>query len=133
MTEAAKRKNIFFHYLIWHFFDVPGGILKAWRNFLLFNLNYFSFFTLWRTFFSHWKKYRWSYGGPGFDAKIFFEALFSNLISRILGAIARSVLIIICLIVEIFIFISGLLILFSWLISPALLLTGLLIGLRLIF
>ncbi len=131
MIEAAKRKNIFFQYLIWHFFDMPKGILKAWKNFLLFNLNYFSLVLIIKTFFSHWKKYRWSYG-RGFDFKIFFEALFSNLISRILGVIIRSILIIICLIFEVFIFLLGLALIIVWLISPLLLITALIFGFRII-
>ena len=125
-------QNIFFQYLSWQFFEMPANILKAWRNFLLFNLNYFSITLLLRTFFSPWRRYRWSYG-RGFDIGRYFEVLFSNLISRVLGAIMRFFLIIIGLLVEIFIIFSGILIFFGWLILPALLIVGLIFGLKVLF
>ena len=69
-------------------------IISGWKNFLFFGLNYFSISLFLRTFFSHWKRYSWSYG-RGFDIGRYFNVLVSNLISRILGAIARTILILI--------------------------------------
>jgi len=129
MAEMAKVQNIFFQWLLWQFFEMPGNILKAWRNFLLFNLNYFSIHLLLKTFFFPWRKYKWSYG-KGFDIKKYFEAFFSNLILRTLGATIRSFLIIVGLLVEIFIIFAGIVIFFSWLILPILLIAGLIFGLN---
>jgi len=131
MVEAAKKTNIFFQWLFWQFFGMPGNILRAWRNFLLFNLNYFSIPLLLKTFFSPWRKYRWSYG-KGFDVKRYLEAFFSNLISRILGAILRSFLIFIGLLAEIFIIFAGAIIFLSWLVLPALLIFGIYHGFRIL-
>jgi hypothetical protein len=131
MIEVAKKTNIFFQWLFWQFFEVSGNILKAWRSFLLFNLNYFSIPLLLKTFFSHWRKYRWSYG-KGFDIKRYLEAFFSNLISRILGAIVRFFLIFIGLLAEIFVIFAGGIIFLSWLVLPALLIFGLYHGFRIL-
>jgi len=84
---------ILIQYLSWHFFDVPKDILRGWKNFLKFGLNYFSISLLFKTLFSHWRKYRWFYP-KGFDIGKYIEVFFSNLISRILGAILRIFLII---------------------------------------
>jgi len=132
MIEVAKTQNIFFQWLFWQFFEMPGNILKAWRNFLRFNLNYFSIPLLLKTFFSPWRKYKWSYG-KGFDIKRYLESFFSNLISRTLGAIIRSFLIIIGLLVEIFIVFAGTIIFFSWLVLPAILIWGLIFGVQVFF
>jgi len=117
---SAISQNIVWQYLEWHFFDQPKAILKAWKNFLLFNLNFFSVFLLLKSFFSPLHQYRWSYP-RGLDIPKHLEAFFSNLISRILGAILRTVIILAGIIFEILILIFGFLIFVGWFIFPALL------------
>ncbi|MDI6882852.1 MAG: hypothetical protein QMC93_00015 [Patescibacteria group bacterium] len=129
MIEACPKRNIIFKFLVWHFFEAPKGILKGWRNFSVFNFHYFSILQLSKTLFSHWRRYREFYG-RGFDPKRYFWAFSSNLISRVLGAIVRTVTIIIGLIVEVFIFISGIFVFLSWLFLPILLILGLFYGLK---
>ena len=124
MLEASPKQNIILLELSWLYFDVPRNILKAWRNFLLFNLNYFSIPLLLKTLFSHWRRYGYSYP-RGFDIKGYFEVFTSNLISRILGAIMRSVLIIIGILIEIFIVLAGLIVFLGWLALPILAIYGL--------
>mgnify|MGYP001562623821 CR=1 FL=1 len=129
---ASFAKNIVFLWLSWQFFEVPKELLKGWKNFLLFNLNYFSISLLFKTLFSPWRKYKWSYG-KGFDIGRYLEAFFSNLISRVLGAIVRSFLLLIGLIAEIFIVFAGLIVFIGWLIMPAFLIAGLIFGFKIIF
>ncbi len=124
-------QNIFLQYLIWQFFDVPKNILAAWRNFLKFGLNYFSIFLLLKTLFSPWRKYKMSYG-KGFDIGRFFEVFSANLISRILGAIMRIILIFIGFLAEIFIILGGIIVFLGWLISPFLLIVGFCFGIKII-
>ncbi len=131
MQEIGQKQNIFWQWLSWYFFDVPRAILKTWKNFLLFNLNYFSVPILFKTFFSYWRRYKWSYG-RGFDLRRYLEAFTFNLISRILGAIVRSILIFIGINVEIFIVISGLLVFLGWIVLPVLLIAGLIFGTKVI-
>lgn len=124
-------QNIIFQYLIWQFFDAPKNILKAWKNFLLFNLNYFSIPLLLKTLFSPWHRYKVSYG-RGFDFSRYFEAFFSNLIFRLLGAIIRTLLIVIGLLIEVFIVLGGLIAFFCWLVLPAILILGFIFGIKII-
>jgi hypothetical protein len=125
------KENIFWQWISWQFFDVPKNILKAWKNFLDFGLYYFSIPLLIKTLFSPWRRYKWSYG-KGFDIGKYFEAFFSNLIFRILGAILRCFLIIIGILFEIFIIFAGAIVFFGWLILPALLIAGLIFGFKII-
>jgi len=125
-------ENIFLQYLSWQFLEVPANILRAWRNFLKFNLNYFSIPLLFKSFFSPWRRYSVPYG-RGFDIRRFFETLISNLIFRFLGVVMRSFLIIIGLLVEVFIIFGGLTIFFGWLILPILLIFGIYHGSRILF
>jgi len=131
MAKISLTKNILIQYLIWHFFDVPKEILLGWRNFLLFNLNYFSIPLLLKTFFSHWRQYKWGYG-RGFDIPRYIEAFFSNLISRILGAIMKSILIFIGILTEIFIVLFGAIIFLGWFVLPVLLIAGLWFGIKIL-
>ena len=117
ITEISQKQNIFLTWLFWHFFEIPKEILKALKNYLVFLFNYFSIPILLKTLFSHWRRYRESYG-KGFDLKRFFSALTFNLISRILGAIVRIITIFIWLIAEFFVLIGFLIILLFWLILP---------------
>lgn len=124
-------ENVFFQYLIWHFFEAPRNILKAWKNFLKFNLNYFSIPLLFKTFFSYWRRYYWTYP-KGFDIGKYLEVFFSNLISRTFGAVSRSFLILIGSLVEVFIIFVGIIIFLGWLIMPIFLILGLYHGFRIL-
>jgi len=129
--EAAQKQNIVIQWVSWQFLEMPGNILIGWKNFLKFNLNYFSLPLLLKTFFAPWRRYSFS-KGRGFDLVKYLEALFSNLILRILGAIIRSFIIVIGLIAEVFIILAGITIFISWLILPALLIVGFIFGINII-
>lgn len=126
------EKNIFSLWLYWRFFEVPKGILKAWKNFLKFSLSYFSIAQLLKSFFSPWRRYTWIYP-RGFDAGKYLEVFFSNLISRTLGAIFRTFLIVTGILFEIFIVFTGLFILLGWLSLPFFLTLGIYHGFRILF
>ena len=132
MIETIIRRNIFFQWFSWQFFEMPMSILKAWKNFLLFYLNYFSIPLLLKTFFSPWRRYRWYYP-RGFDAWAYLEVWVSNRISQVIGLILRTVLIFIGIAVEIFIFFGGLIIFIIWIILPFLLIAGFIFGLTVLF
>jgi hypothetical protein len=125
-------QNIVSLWIWWHFFDMPREILKIWRNFLKFGLHYFSIPFLLKTFFSHWHKYAWQYP-KGFDLAKFFEVWISNQISRLIGMIARSFLILAGLIYEIFVLIFGLLFILFWIFLPIILLLIFVYGIKFLF
>lgn len=125
-------QNVVYQLISWHFFEVPREILKAWKNFLKFNLNYFSVPLLLKTLFSPWRRYKIS-RGQGFDLGKFFETLISNLIFRLLGAVIRSFLIFVGLLVELFIVFGGIIIFIGWLVLPAFLILGFIFGLKVLF
>ena len=109
--------GIFVEYLKWYSWKVPGNILRAWKNILLFNLNYFSIGLLFVTFFSPWRRYTWQHS-RGFDIADRLNVLASNLISRIIGAVMRSFVLCMGIIVEIFLVPAGLFVLVLWFALP---------------
>jgi hypothetical protein len=125
-------RNIFIKYLAWHFFDTPKGIFRAWQNCLKFNLNHWSVPLLFKTWFSPWRRYKYSYG-RGFSFSKYFEVFTFNMTSRFIGAIMRSVLIIMGLLMEVLVFLSGAAVLLTWLILPFLLFFGFIYGCKILF
>lgn len=131
MGEVAQKQNIIFQWLFWQFFEMPIKLLRIWKDFLAFFLDYFSVPLLIQTFFSHWRRYKWSYG-RGFELGRYLEVFVSNLISRILGAVLRFFLILFGILAEIFVFFIGAFVFILWLILPAILLAGLILGARIL-
>jgi len=125
-------KIVLIQYLTWQFIDSPKSILRGWYNLLFFNLNYFSVPTLLRTFFSHWHRYYLSYG-KAFRPARYFEAFVFNIFSRIIGAIFRTVFIIVGTALEVLIIGGGIIVILGWLVLPFLLIFGLIFGIRLTF
>ncbi|OHA61877.1 MAG: hypothetical protein A2117_01795 [Candidatus Wildermuthbacteria bacterium GWA2_46_15] len=132
MIRAAEKQNILLQWLSWQFVETPKGILRGWRNILVFNFEYFSIPLLFKTFFAYWRQYRWYYP-RSFDIGKYAEVIFSNIISRVLGAIVRSAMIVLGILVEIIIFLIGALVFLVWVLLPALIFFGLWQGIRLFF
>lgn len=102
---------------IWHFVEAPRAIIKALAGILYFDLEYFSVPTLLKTFFSHWRKYFYSYG-KRFDLKQYFETFTFNLISRIMGALFRTFFLVLGFLSEFLILTAGIVILVFWIVLP---------------
>lgn len=131
MINPAPRKNTISEFLKWHYKEASSFILKVYKNFLVFNLNYFSVPLLFKTLFSHWRRYKDSYG-RGFDIKRYIKTFFFNSISRILGAVVRSIIIIFALILEVLILVLGLAIFILWLLLPFLIIILIFSGISLL-
>lgn len=121
--EDTKTQNIFFVWLMWHFYEMPMFLLGVWKNYILFALNYFSLPILLKSFFAPWRRYKWNYP-KGFDIGGFFSALISNTFSRFLGALMRIVLIIVGILFQIFVIFTGLIIFLLWIFIPFIIIAG---------
>ena len=125
------RSPIFVKFINWHFFEMPQEILRIWKGFLRFNLNFFSLRMLVRTFFAPWHKYQYSYG-RGFDFKRYLETFSFNALARVMGAMVRTILIIIGLVSEFFLFCFGVIVFFAWILLPILFIAGIIFGFSMI-
>jgi len=117
--------NILASWFLWHFYEEPRFLLQVWRNYIQFSIDFFSTPLLLKTLFSPWRRYNWGYP-RGFDVGKFFETLTSNILSRIVGAISRFVLIIVGIVFQIFIVIAGAVVFLGWIALPLAVLMGLL-------
>lgn len=125
-------QNIMFQWFSWYFLEMPMEMLGAWKNFLKFNLEYFSIALLLKTFFQPWRRYEETYNSQGLNIGRFLECFFSNLIFRVLGAIIRSGLILTGLIVQLLIVFIGIIMLIWWFILPILLILGFFYGFKIL-
>lgn len=112
-----QTENIFSLWLSWQFYEMPRFLLQAWNNYFMFAVNFFSAPQLLKTFFAPWRRYNWRYP-KGFDVVEFFNTLVSNIFSRILGAMMRTVLILIGVVLQVFVALAGLVIFIIWLLLP---------------
>jgi hypothetical protein len=131
IESSPKQRVFFFKWLFWHYFEVPKFLLKVFGNFLIFNFNYFSIEELFTTLFSHWRKYQEFYP-RGFEPGTYFMIFMGNMISRFLGAIVRTVTILIGLLIEILILILSFIVFFGWLFLPFIFLLFLFSGIQLL-
>jgi hypothetical protein len=125
--ELVENKNIFVEWFLWHFYEMPVFLFGAWKNYILFALNYFSLPVLIFSLFSPWRKYRWVYP-KGINIIEFFNTLISNIFSRILGAMMRIVLIAVGILFQIFVIFAGLVVFLAWLLVPVGIIAGFLIA-----
>lgn len=123
MKKIVKDQDIFISWILWQFYEMPKFLFGVWGNYLMFATNLFSVPLLLKTFLSPWRKYTWSYP-KAFDIKEFLNTLISNIISRILGAVVRTVLIITGIIFQIFIVATGLIIFLGWIFLPFIIIFG---------
>ena len=104
-------------WLSWHFYEMPVFLFSVWKNYINFGLDYFSLPTLALTLLSPWRRYHWRYP-KSFDIGGYFSAFISNIFSRLMGAIARVMLMVIGVIMFALIVIVGFIALVFWLLIP---------------
>lgn len=117
----------------WYLFAAPLRIARGAGNILAFNLRYFSLPLLLRTLASPWRRISWSYEqDAGFRFSKVFEVLFSNFISRLLGAFVRLGTILLAFATEAFLLAASLFALLGWFILLPLCIIGISYGIRLL-
>lgn len=85
--------SILHHYLLWHYTRAFGEILHVWKNFVWFTFHFFSIPQLLKSFLSPWKRMT-EERGQTFNFEDLASFIIINLISRIVGVLLRTVLII---------------------------------------
>ena len=108
-----------FAYISWHYGKGLRAAVAIARNFIAFAMHLFSIRELARSLFSPWKQITEEYRGQGLNTT-FLWAIWGNLLSRILGAIARSSLLILGLFFLAFVALSASIFLAFWAIGPLL-------------
>ncbi|MBU6415043.1 hypothetical protein KGQ34_02280 [Patescibacteria group bacterium] len=124
--------SLFVQFLAWHYGDGLKDTVRNGINAVIGFLNYFSVLELSRTLFSPWHRIVESYG-RGFDPGEFFFTLAGNLISRVIGAGVRAVVIVVGLLVSFTALVSGLCFIIIWFVMPLLIPVFFLWGLAMVF
>lgn len=104
-------------YFSWHYFKILPNLFLVARNLFLFPLYMFSVPLHLSTFLSPWKK-QYIEKRPGFHLDDIFSVLSFNTISRCIGALLRSILIIVGLILSLGLGLFGTLIALLWMVLP---------------
>lgn len=127
----ALRKPVILQFWAWYYTSAVKGLIKAWKNFIIFVREYYSIPLLLRTLFHPWRRDITKYG-RGFSIKNFLETLSFNLISRSIGFMVRSVIIVIGLFCSLGVIVLGFIALIIWLALPVILLFLIITGLLLL-
>ena len=125
-----KVFSILVGYFQWHYGKALFSLSSLWGNFSYFVIEFFSIESLFKNFFSPWKRMADNYP-RGFSLKKYFEVLITNLIVRVFGMIMRSGLLFVSLGCYFLLVILYPLLVVIWLLLPLLVL--LLIGSGLFF
>lgn len=124
--------SILHHYLLWHYQSAFGEILHIWKNLVWFTFHFFSIPQLLRSYFQPWKRMTESRGRT-FNFEDLAGFVIINLISRILGMIIRTGIIIAGIVALILLAVGIILTYIFWLLAPVILVLSMYYGLILIF
>lgn len=120
-----------FSYLAWHYGPGLQGTIRVAGNFLAFSLHLFSVRELSRSLFLPWKQVIVFSRGGLLNQQV-LAALWANVLSRILGAWARTTFIFFGFLFSLVVAIVGMAAIAVWLLGPAGPVVLVLIGLKLL-
>ena len=126
MTLGLQR-IIVLRFWGWYYTGAVKGLVRAWKNFIIFVREYYSIPLLLKTLVVPWRR-DITRRPRGLDIKKLLEALVFNLISRGIGFLIRSITVVIGLVCLIGVIIFGFLALIVWLVLPALLAFFIVVG-----
>lgn len=119
-------------YFLWHYSRAFGELYRVWLNFLWFTIHFFSLPQLVRTWLSPYKRIT-ERKHRGWDFEEFIGYVVINLLSRVVGALMRTILIGLGLISLAVVIGSGLLLFLIWIFLPFMILGLFLAGITLLF
>ncbi len=123
---------IFHDYFVWHYSRAFKELFGLWKNFLWFVTHFFSLPQLTRTFFAPFKRIQ-ERRKRGFDIEDWLGVFLVNIISRLIGALLRSVLITVGLLCWLLTALVGGMIFLLWVVLPVIVLVGVFGGVTLLF
>lgn len=124
--------SIAHHYLLWHYTAAFKEILHVWKNFMWFTVHFFSLPQLLRSYIAPWKRITLD-RGQTFNFEDLAGFIIINLISRIIGVLLRTAVILMGTIALVLLIVVIFFVYLFWLFAPALLLVFLYYGLVSIF
>ncbi len=98
----------------WYFLEVPKQIKKVWVNYLWFFEKYFAIGELVGDFIAPYKGLHFERETVGFDLGEMAYVAFSNVFSRFIGCLMRSIALVIGLIVMLFVVAAGIAAFVAW-------------------
>jgi hypothetical protein len=105
------------YYFSWHYSQGLLDYFRIWKNLVWFLWNFFSIKILLKTFFTPFERLQEKYNG-GLDMESLAASIIVTNLMRLVGMLARSVIIIFGLIVLMTFIIAGFFGIFLWLILP---------------
>lgn len=106
-------------YFVWHYSQALLDILRVWGNLMWFVGHFFSTPSLFKTFFSAWKRMYEEYPKKGnFDLEYMAGTFLVNIIMRIVGMVIRAVFILISLLGMFIVLFGGVLFVAFWIVAP---------------
>lgn len=107
------------YYIAWHYTQGVKDLFNIFKTFVWFVPSFFSVDTLLKTLFSPFQRLSENYRG-GLDIEDFMSVLIVNVVMRLVGFFARSVIIFFGIFTFLFTIIFGIFSIFVWLLLPAL-------------
>ena len=124
--------SVLHHYVLWHYGRAFGEILHVYKNFFWFITHFFSLKQLFRSFFAPWKRMT-EHRGRTLSLEDLAGFIIINLISRLIGFILRTSIIVAGL-TALSLLTLGLLIVYTaWVCAPILIIGCLYYGIVLLF
>ena len=121
------------NYFQWHYTLAFVDIFHIWRNITTFLFNFFSIQILVKTFFSPWRRLHADRETEGFDLIDLLSTSFVNLTMRIVGALMRSMLIVIGLCAVTAAIVGGIIFFVFWILTPIIIVLLCAAGIHLLF
>ena len=118
-------------YVRWHYGEAFKELFHVWCNFLWFIIHFFSLPQLSSSLIAPWKRMT-EERTKGFDFETFLSYLIINLLSRVVGFILRSAVILVGLTVLLLTVLSGFSIFLFWVVAPVAIVALLALGVSLV-
>ncbi len=117
-------------YLKWHYTRAFKELFHVWLNFLWFTIHFFSIPELLKSWAAPWKRMV-EPKGRGFNIEAYLSFIIINLLSRIVGFVARSFVIVAGLLALTLVIVTGVAVYLTWIFLPIAVLVSFVTGMGL--